>query len=221
MTEIISWEEIENVMYLNLNYRKIRQTKTLRELKLFLSPGVIPIRQPAIRSSKHKNLLFRDGEFGRYKGHIAMLQHAVDENWNHILICEDDIEFLDIPECRSHLNGLLDSNRAWDVILLSGINFSSAEGNDYPIENSTPNSIFASQTQTSACYLVNGQYILTLLEMMKKGYKHLKGSMKIAKNTAKGIPGWKNPFGEYFNLNVMEWIKFSWQCNQVKMPAGI
>ena len=83
-------------------------------------------------------------------------------NFSHILICEDDIEFLNKELFISQLNKFLKTITDWDVILLAGNNM-------IPYIPVNDNCIKVQNCQTTTGYLVKNDYYDKLINNYKEG----------------------------------------------------
>jgi GR25 family glycosyltransferase involved in LPS biosynthesis len=98
---------------------------------------------------------------------LKILQNALEQNMDHVLILEDDITFLDPELFRNQFDAFLSRfGTNWDVILLAGNNMP-------PHMQIDETCIKVSSCQTTTGYLVNGPYISKLMENVKMGLHHL------------------------------------------------
>jgi len=133
------WSFVENVVYMNLDKRPDRREHMEKMTSCF---GNKVHRFSAIEESI--------GSQGCTKSHIACLQMALDNNWNNVLILEDDAEWTNTNESFECLKSLAGND--YDVIMLSG--------------NKTDcykHSCKLIKTQTATAYLVNKHYISTVI----------------------------------------------------------
>jgi GR25 family glycosyltransferase involved in LPS biosynthesis len=99
--------------------------------------------------------------------HLEILQNAQQNNFEHVLIIEDDIKFLNPQLFKSKINKFFNThNNNWDVILFAGNNIP-------PYTNIDDTCIKVSRCQTTTGYLVNGHYIKTLVQNVKMGLTYL------------------------------------------------
>lgn len=149
-----SIESIRHVMYINLDERTDRRQHMEEECRKIF-PSCEPIRFSAIQHAK--------GAIGCTMSHIACLQHAIREDWDHVVICEDDISFLK-PQifCNRFAKAMEKLKSNWDVILLGGNNVG-----PYVILGECVARVVACQTTTG--YLVKKEYMPTLLENFETG----------------------------------------------------
>lgn len=153
---IKTFTDIKNAFYINLEHRKDRKEHVESELTKI---GLTVERFNAIR--------MENGAVGCSMSHLKILQNAVAQNMDHVLILEDDITFLDPELFRNQFDTFLSRFKTnWDVILLAG--------NNMPPHLSIDDTcIKVTSCQTTTGYLVNGHYISKLMENIKMGLHHL------------------------------------------------
>lgn len=148
-----SVNDIQHILYINLDSRLDRNMMALQEFEK-LAWATHPQRVRAIPMAK--------GAFGCSLSHIQCLEWAKKQNWDHVLICEDDVRFTNPALLTENLNLFLASNTEWDVLLLGGNNFGRYR----------PTGCGAVQIEACLCalaYLVKRDYYDTLLQNMKEG----------------------------------------------------
>jgi len=146
-------EDIKNILYINLEYRLDRKAHIENELGKMQWKG-----------ERFNAIKLNSGALGCSISQIKCLEKALQNNWDHVLICEDDLTFLDPNLLTKQINGFLKSqlDNTWDVILLAGNNFPPSEYvNEYCIK--------VGNCQTACGYIVNKHYIKKLLENFKEG----------------------------------------------------
>lgn len=143
-------------IYINLEHRKDRNESVLKELKKI---GVMnPTRLNAVQMN--------NGAIGCSLSHIKCLEISIKNNYEYVMICEDDIEILNIELFVENINKFLNSNIDWDVVLIAGNNMIPYNFvNDYCIK------IYNCLTTTG--YIVKKKYYDTLLNNYKEGVKNL------------------------------------------------
>ena len=148
--------DITNAFYINLEHRTDRKERVEKEL---LKIG--------IRAQRFNAIKMENGAIGCSMSHLRILQDAQKNNLDHILIVEDDITFLDPELFKNQINKFFETHKNdWDVVLLAGNNMP-------PYKNIDDTCIQVSRCQTTTGYIVNGQYIKTLLQNVKIGLTHL------------------------------------------------
>lgn len=150
-----SISDIKHAFYINLESRPDRKTHVEDQLSILN----LPInRFNAIRLS--------NGAVGCSMSHLKCLQMAKENDWPHVLICEDDIKFLDPVVFTNQLNGFLENNNNWDVLLLAGNNMPPYDKND-------KYSVQVRQCQTTTGYIVKAHYYDKLIHNIKEGIQLL------------------------------------------------
>ena len=153
---INSLNDITYAFYINLEHRTDRKEHVIQELTKI---GITANRFNAIKMD--------NGAIGCSMSHLKILQNALQNNLDHVLIVEDDITFLNPELFKSQINKFFENhNNNWDVILFAGNNIP-------PYENIDDTCIKVSRCQTTTGYLVNGHYIKVLLQNVKMGLTHL------------------------------------------------
>jgi glycosyl transferase family 25 len=108
-----------------------------------------------------------NGAIGCSMSHLKILQNALDNNLDHVLIVEDDITFLNPELFKANFDTFLQRNgNNWDVILLAGNNMP-------PYDSIDDVCIKVKRCQTTTGYLVNGHYIKKLMTNVKMGLTSL------------------------------------------------
>ena len=107
-TNLDRFEDIQHVLYINLDERTDRREHTEQEFKRLGLPG---LRVQAVKT--------KPGQLGCTLSHIKCLEMAKENNWNHVMICEDDILFAkDAEMVKDRFNTFLSRHKDWDVIAL-------------------------------------------------------------------------------------------------------
>ena len=156
MSGINSLNDIKHAFYINLTHRIDRKEHVEKEL------NKIDIKAERFNAIKMKN-----GAIGCSMSHLKILENANKNNLNHVLIVEDDIQFLNPELFKSQINKFFELHgNNWDVILLAGNNMP-------PYEKTDDTCIQVSRCQTTTGYIVNGHYIKILIENIKMGLTYL------------------------------------------------
>jgi glycosyl transferase family 25 len=146
---------IEHAFYINLEHRTDRRIHVESELAKI---GICATRFNAIKLD--------NGAIGCSLSHLKILQNAIKNNLNHVLIVEDDITFLDPILFNNQLKTFFDKQgEDWDVLILGGNNVGGKKMDDSYIQ--------VEWCQTTTGYLVNGHYIQTLEQNVKTGLTYL------------------------------------------------
>jgi glycosyl transferase family 25 len=147
--------DIKHVFYINLDYRKDRKLYVEQQL-----------HQIGLQGERFSAIKLDNGAVGCSLSHLQCLKNAYEKKWDHVLICEDDITFLNPSLFKDQLNHFLDTIETWDVVLLGGNIIP-------PYQNINNSCVKVSKCQTTTGYLVNGHYIPTLIENIKIGVNNL------------------------------------------------
>jgi len=161
MTTLSSIKDIKHALYINLEDRTDRNSQVQEELRKI---GIQNIQRFNAIKATHPAL-------GCSYSHLACLEIAKINKWDHVFICEDDIYFLDPPVFIRQLDGFLANIDTWDVILVAGNNIK-----DYAITNEYSAKVTWCQTATG--YIVKQEYYDTLIANYKNGIARL----RISKN---------------------------------------
>jgi GR25 family glycosyltransferase involved in LPS biosynthesis len=159
---IKNFDDIKNVFYINLESRVDRKTHIEQELKkVNLNGSRIDAVKIDKTNSEFKHSPLKQGLIGCTLSHIKCLEIALERKFNHIMIFEDDAEFIYPELLQSKINNFLETCREWDFVFISGDNIGQ-------FEQVNENYIKVNRCQTTGCYLVNGRYIKTLIDNMKE-----------------------------------------------------
>jgi glycosyl transferase family 25 len=154
---VTSLEDIKNAFYINLDHRTDRKEHVTNQLTNLGLQGF----------ERFNAIKMENGAVGCSMSHLKILQTAVQNNWDHVLIVEDDITFLDLELFKANFETFLQRNgNNWDVILLAGNNMP-------PYDTIDDVCIKVKRCQTTTGYLVNGHYIKKLMENVKMGLTQL------------------------------------------------
>ncbi len=147
--------DIKNVLYINLESRTDRKEQVEQQLNII---GVKGERFNAIRLA--------NGAIGCSMSHLKCLEIAKERGWDHVLIVEDDIQFLDPSLFVKQFNSFLNSGREYDVVLLAGNNVP-------PYQTIDDTCVKVSSCQTTTGYMVQRHYLDTLIHNVKTGINML------------------------------------------------
>ena len=145
-----------NVMYINLASRTDRNERVISELKK------IGVNKP----ERFNALKLEDGALGCSMSHLKCIELAKKNNYEYVFVCEDDIEFLNPKLFLTQLKNFLNSNIAWDTLLVAGNNML-----PYLPVNDTCIKILNCQTTTG--YIVKREYYDILIDNYKSGIQNL------------------------------------------------
>jgi glycosyl transferase family 25 len=149
--------DIKHAFYINLEHRGDRKAHVLEQLTNLGLPEV----------ERFNAIKMENGAVGCSMSHLKILQNALDNNLDHVLIVEDDITFLNPELFKTNFDTFLQRNgNNWDVILLAGNNMP-------PYDVVDDVCIKVKRCQTTTGYLVNGHYIKKLMTNVKMGLTSL------------------------------------------------
>lgn len=153
--------DIKNIYYINLESRPDRKSYFENQMKLV---GFNATRFNAI---KHPI-----GAVGCSMSHLELLKMAKLNNFDHILIMEDDITFLNPEIFRNSLNHILENNINFDVLLIGGNNMGEyTRINEFCVK--------IKKCQTTTGYMVKCKYFDKLIQNIEIGIqKFLKNSRR-------------------------------------------
>jgi glycosyl transferase family 25 len=150
----MNWRE--HILYINLDHRTDRKDRVLSELTKI---GIMnPERFPAIKMTA--------GNIGCALSHIRCIELAKARGWPQVLICEDDITFIDPPVFMNALGNFLESESSWDVLILGG-------NNCPPFSVISEHYVRVHNIQTTTGYIVKKEYYDVLLANFKEGLANL------------------------------------------------
>jgi GR25 family glycosyltransferase involved in LPS biosynthesis len=143
-------------IYINLEHRKDRNENVLKEL------SKIRIDAP----ERFNAIEMKNGAIGCSLSHIKCLEIAIKQNYDYVMICEDDIEIINPSLFVENINKFLNSPIEWDVVLIAGNNM-------IPYNFVTDYCIKIYNCLTTTGYIVKNKYFLTLLNNYKEGVTKL------------------------------------------------
>lgn len=153
-----SIKDIKHAYYINLEHRKDRKENAEKQLSLV-----------AIQAQRFDAIRLQNGAIGCSMSHLKCLENARENKWSHILICEDDIKFLDPSLFTNQFNAFLEKHQDdWDVVLLAGNNLPPYKKQPYD-----DTCVQVTHCQTTTAYLVKSHYFETLISNVKEGISKL------------------------------------------------
>jgi GR25 family glycosyltransferase involved in LPS biosynthesis len=159
-----NWNGINGICYINLENRSDRKNVLLNELAKLDIPEKLIHRIEAVYTPGN-------GHKGCVQSHIKAIEYAKKKGWKYFLILEDDFELLVTPdEFKTHIKSIINTikqNDKWDVILLAT---NSEMRNDTIFSNELDS---VKNSTTSSAYILNSNYINTLLSCFKYCDQHL------------------------------------------------
>lgn len=154
---------IRHALYINLDSRKDRREHVesqLAELKT-TENGMVNLVAERFKAIKHA-----EGAIGCSMSHMRCIQIAKERDWDHVLVCEDDILFTNVPLFLTQLSKFMTTVPDWDVVLLAGNNIP-------PFEVVNDACIQISNCQTTTGYIVRSHYYDTLIANYRAGINQL------------------------------------------------
>jgi glycosyl transferase family 25 len=144
--------DIKHAYYINLSTRPDRKKHVEEQLK------TIGIHMERFNAIKMKN-----GAIGCSMSHLKLLETAKTNNFDHILIVEDDILFTQPETFVNQFNKFLSRHGGtFDVVLIAGNNMP-------PYVTIDDSCVKVSQCQTTTGYLVRKHYYDKLINNYKEG----------------------------------------------------
>lgn len=155
MTSLNSIDDIKNILYINLESRPDRKKHMENQLSIL-----------GINAQRFNAIKMQNGALGCSLSHLRCIELAKKNEWDHILIMEDDIKFLEPDLFKQQFNKFLKNHKEFDVCLIAGNNYSPYK----VIDNSC---VKVTKCQTTTGYLVKSHYYDTLIENYKLGIENL------------------------------------------------
>jgi len=149
------WEFIDKIIYINLDHRQDRRDI----MSKFFEEGHIPLEK-VVRFSAIKR---QYGPLGCLESHTEVLRIAKRNGWANVLVLEDDLKWSNFEEGYTKLEELIKLPK-WDVIMLAGW----YAKYDFP-------RVF--DAYNAGAYLVNSQYINTLLKNREYSVTNLRNGV--------------------------------------------
>ncbi len=139
-------------IYINLEKRQDRNINVLTELNKLNIKNIT--RFNAIQN--------KNGAIGCTLSHIKCLELAIQNNYDYVFICEDDIQIVDTNLFTINIQKFLNSDIEWDVVIVAGNNMLPYKPiNEYCIQ--VMNCI------TTTGYIVKKHYYHKLMANFKEG----------------------------------------------------
>jgi GR25 family glycosyltransferase involved in LPS biosynthesis len=153
---IHSLSEIKHVFYINLEHRVDRKFHVEEQLQ----------KIGLLNAERFNAIKLKNGALGCSMSHLKCLEMAKKEGWDHLMIVEDDITFLDPALFVKQCNQFLSVHKVWDVVLIGGNNVP-------PYQTVDSTCIKVSKCQTTTGYMVRSHYYDYLIENIRNGINHL------------------------------------------------
>ena len=151
------FDDICHAYYINLEHRTDRNDHIIEQLTKLGLP----------KYERFNAIQMKQGAIGCSMSHLKLLQNALTNKFDHVLIMEDDITFLEPELFKANFNAFLErQGNNWDVILFAGNNVP-------PYDKVDDVCIRVKQCLTTTGYLVNGHYLKRLIDNVKMGLTNL------------------------------------------------
>lgn len=151
-----SLDSVHHALYINLDSRSDRKEHVETQLNA-LKNGMQNLKFERFNAIKHEH-----GAIGCSMSHLRCVKLAKERNWDHVLICEDDVLFTNVPLFLKQLNKFLATTSNWDVVLLAGNNIP-------PFQVVSDACIRVSNCQTTTAYIVKRHYYDKLIHNYREG----------------------------------------------------
>lgn len=148
---IKSISDIKHALYINLDTRPDRKELVEKEFKNI-----------GIHAERFKAIKMPNGALGCSMSHLKCIELAKSNDWDHVLIVEDDILFLQPNTFITNFNRFLSNYDSWDVVLIAGNNVA-------PYKTVDPYCVQVNKCQTTTGYLVKKHYYDTLIQNFREG----------------------------------------------------
>jgi len=146
-----SISDIKHAFYINLHSRPDRKQHVENQLN---SIGIKAERFNAIKMT--------NGAIGCSMSHLKIIETAKLNNWEHVLIVEDDILFTEPILFVHQFNKFLSNHKDFDVALIAGNNLP-------PYTRIDDSCVQVTHCQTTTGYIVQRHYYDTLIKNYKDG----------------------------------------------------
>lgn len=110
---------------------------------------------------------YKIGALGCFMSHIYCLTEAKKRRFDHIFICEDDIQFTNVPLFKEQLRKTIQHVNDWDVLLVSA---NLLQGEYIPDVDFC---MRVTKSTAATGYIVKSHYYDTLLNNFRQGIAHL------------------------------------------------
>jgi GR25 family glycosyltransferase involved in LPS biosynthesis len=151
-------DAIRHALYINLEAREDRRAHVEAQLASLKSNGMSNLeaqRFNAIRHAEH-------GAIGCSMSHMRCIQIAKERGWDHVLVCEDDVLFTNVPLFLTQLSKFMATVPRWDMVLLAG-------NNSPPFRVVNDACVQVSRCQTTTAYIVQAHYYDALIANYREG----------------------------------------------------
>ena len=147
--------DIKHAFYINLKSRPDRKKHVEEQFKII-----------RIQANRFNAIKLANGALGCSMSHLRCIEIAKENDWDHVLIVEDDIKFLNPLLFISQINKFFNLHSEWDVVLIAGNNVP-------PHEIIDDTCVKVTHCQTTTGYIVKKHYYNTLIENIRNGITNL------------------------------------------------
>ena len=151
---------IKHALYINLESRADRRAHVEAQLASLKhsANGLSTLVAERFNAIKHAT----SGAIGCSMSHLRCIQLAKARGWDHVLVCEDDVLFTNVPLFLTQLTKFMATVPKWDVVLLAGNNVP-----PYRVVNDA--CVQVGSCQTTTAYIVRAHYYDALIANYRAG----------------------------------------------------
>ena len=149
---------VKHAIYINLESRTDRRAHVEAQLASLKSNGMPNLAAERFNAIKHAT----SGAIGCTMSHMRCIQLAKERGWDHVLVCEDDVLFTNVPLFSTQLSKFMATVPHWDVVLLAGNNIP-----PYRVVNDA--CVQVGSCQTTTAYIVRAHYYDALIANYRAG----------------------------------------------------
>ena len=151
---------IKHALYINLESRADRRAHVEAQLASLKhsANGLSTLVAERFNAIKHAT----SGAIGCSMSHLRCIQLAKARGWDHVMVCEDDVLFTNVPLFLTQLTKFMATVPQWDVVLLAGNNVP-----PYRVVNSA--CVQVGSCQTTTAYIVRAHYYDALIANYRAG----------------------------------------------------
>jgi len=150
-----SIKDIIHAFYINLEARTDRKEHVEKELANI-----------GINAARFNAMKLTNGAIGCSMSHLKCIEIAKQNDWDHVMIVEDDILFLNPEVFKTQLNKFLKKHQIFDVLLIAGNNMP-------PYQKIDDSCVKVCRCQTTTGYIVQRHYYDVLISNIKEGIQKL------------------------------------------------
>jgi GR25 family glycosyltransferase involved in LPS biosynthesis len=149
---------IKHALYINLESRADRRAHVEAQLASLKHSGLSNLVAERFNAMKHAT----SGAIGCSMSHLRCIQLAKASGWDHVMVCEDDVLFTNVPLFLTQLSKFMATVPHWDVVLLAGNNVP-----PYRVVNDA--CVQVGSCQTTTAYIVRAHYYDALIANYRAG----------------------------------------------------